>query len=122
MYVARKNVEQNDCDGLPVPRFLPVIHGCAVPNPMATEMPIDPETAAGARWAQQDVETARAYAGKWLVALVGKVIAAGEDLEEVRDRAARSLGRDPKLVVVCSVSDPIHWHADAYFPPDIPPT
>jgi len=67
------------------------------------------DTMDGATWASHDDSICRSYAGKWIVALPGKIIASGDDLDEVRKEAASILNLDAKTVVVQSIVHPDEW-------------
>src|SRR5205823_816359 len=83
-----------------------LIREAAMTTPIRTELPIDRDTAAGAVWARHDIETATTHGGKWAVALVGQIVAVGDDAEAVRVLAAQRLNRDPKRLVVCAITHP----------------
>src|SRR5207245_39838 len=87
--------------------------GCVMTKPSWTELPIDRDTVAGASWAQHNIEVANQFAGKWVVALVGQVIASGDDSQEVRVVAAQRLNRLPERLLVCAISNPADWFSDA---------
>ena len=77
------------------------------------------DTVDGGEWAARDDAIARKYAGKWVVALPGRIIASGEDLETVGREGARILGIDPSTVVVQSVVHPDEWFKDYPFCTDV---
>jgi hypothetical protein len=78
------------------------------------------DTADGAHWASHDDAICRAYAGKWVVALPGKVIASGDDPTAVGTEAARLLGADPSSIVVRSIVHPDEWLNDYPVCPGVP--
>ena len=70
------------------------------------------DTMDGATWAGDDDAICREYSGKWVVALPGKVVAFGDDLDTVAQEAGRLLGIDPKTVVVRAITHPDEWFKD----------
>ena len=64
-------------------------------------------------WAQHDPDTEELYAGQWVVAHEGKIVAHGIDIELVRREAARITGREPEELVVCAIPRAESWLADA---------
>jgi hypothetical protein len=71
-------------------------------------------TSAGAEWAMDDLELAKKYPNKWVVAIPYEIIAMGDDPDEVRDQAAAKLGlprSDVVLTVIASIESrvPIRW-------------
>jgi hypothetical protein len=71
-------------------------------------------TSAGADWAMEDVELAKKYPGKWVVAIPNEIVAMGDDPDEVRNSAAEKLGLPPCDVVLTNIAAletrvPIRW-------------
>lgn len=71
-------------------------------------------TSAGAEWAMDDLELAKQYPGKWVVAIPNEIIAMGDDPDDVRDRAAAKLGLPRSDVVITNIAAletrvPIRW-------------
>jgi hypothetical protein len=64
------------------------------------------QTSPGAGWAAEDIELAKKYPGKWVVALPGEVIALGDDPDEVLDRAAEKVGL-PREALVLTIIAPL---------------
>jgi Family of unknown function (DUF5678) len=62
------------------------------------------QTSPGAGWAMEDIELARKYPGKFVVALPNQVIEVGDDEEEVRARAAEKLGLPVNDVMVANIA------------------
>jgi hypothetical protein len=73
------------------------------------------ETADGGAWAAEDDAISRQYAGKWVVAVPGRVVAFGDDPRGFGEEAARLLGVDPTTVVVRAITHPDEWFSD--YPP-----
>jgi hypothetical protein len=82
-------------------------------NPEVPDCPVDWETVDGAEWAQSDAGVGVEYAGLWVVARPGRIVASGKDPEVVRAEAAASLGRDPRALMVCAITHPDQWITDA---------
>jgi len=70
------------------------------------------ETVRGSTWAADTDDIARAYAGKLVVAIPGKIIAYEDDLDSVVQEGARILGVDPSTVVARSIVHPDEWFKD----------
>jgi hypothetical protein len=71
-------------------------------------------TSAGAEWAMYDVELAKKYPNKWVVAIPNEIVAMGDDPDEVRRLAAERLGLPACDVVLTNIAAletrvPIRW-------------
>ena len=73
---------------------------------------LNQETLDGSTWASEDDAIARVHAGKWVVAIPGKILASGDDLNMVAEEAAKILGVDSKTIVVQSIVHPDEWFKD----------
>jgi hypothetical protein len=62
------------------------------------------QTSPGAGWAMEDVELAKKYPGKFVVALPNQVIEVGDDEEEVRAKGAEKLGLPVNDVMVAHIA------------------
>jgi ABC-type hemin transport system ATPase subunit len=63
----------------------------------------------GIGWIWHDLPLCRQYAGQWVVAIPGQVIAAGYDLDLVRQEATKALGlsaEDSNSILVYAINDP----------------
>jgi hypothetical protein len=81
----------------------------------ASELVLHQPSAEGSVWIQRHPELSRTYDAKWVVAVPNRVVAAGDDPEEVRREAADILGlsdEESHLVVVAWVCDPETWIYD----------
>lgn len=70
------------------------------------------DTADGAYWASHDDDICRQYAGKWLVAVPGRVVASGDDPDVVGREAGAILKLDPATIVVRAITHPDEWFKD----------
>jgi hypothetical protein len=71
-------------------------------------------TSAGAEWAMYDVELAKKYPNKWVVAIPNEIVAMGDDMEKVLDEAAEKLGLPREDLVLTNIAAletrvPIRW-------------
>jgi len=89
-------------------------------SPSNQESKLNWETLDGSTWASEDEAVARAYAGKWVVAIPGKILASGDDLNVVAQEAAQILGVDSKTIVVQSIVHPDEWFKDFPVCPQLP--
>jgi ABC-type hemin transport system ATPase subunit len=78
------------------------------------------DTANGAYWVTHDDDLSRQYAGKWVVAVPGRVISAGDDPEAVAAEAARILQCDMSTILVRSVVHPDEYYKDYPFYAGLP--
>jgi len=82
------------------------------PNEAAS---INWDTVDGAAWAAEDDAIAREYAGKWVVALPGRIIAAGDDIDLVSEEASRILGVEASTIHIRAITHPDEWFKDYPF-------
>jgi hypothetical protein len=81
-------------------------------NEVDEQVNLNWDTVDGGTWASEDEEISRSYAGKWVVALPGRIIAAGNDLQSVRAEAAQVLKLDPASIVPQAITHPDEWFKD----------
>jgi hypothetical protein len=62
------------------------------------------QTSPGAGWAMDDLELAKLYPGKWVVAIPNEVIAVGDDPNAVRAEAAKKLGLPENSMVLTMIA------------------
>ena len=72
------------------------------------------QTSPGAGWAMDDIDLAKKYPGKFVVALPNQVIEVGDDEDDVRARAAEKLGLPVNDVMVAVIAPletrvPLRW-------------
>lgn len=73
------------------------------------------DTVDGAAWAAEDDAIAREYAGKWVVALPGRIVAAGDDIDRVSEEASRILGVEASTIHIRAITHPDEWFKDYPF-------